>query len=139
MAHTFALAFLLSGNDILLLHRADVAFGSGLYGLSGGKVEQGETARQAVVREIREELGLEFLESDFQLVHTFHHKGIKTEYIALIFKADISKMIPINNEPNKHDDMQFFNPQQLPENIIPAHKQAIECIMHNVRYSEYGW
>ncbi len=139
MVNVFALAFLCSGDNVLLLHRKDVSFGSGLYGLSGGKVEQGETARQAIVREVCEELGLNISESAFELVHTFHRKGIDTELVALVFKADISGITPRNNEPTKHDDMKLFNLHQLPENIIPAHKQAVECIAKDVSYSEHGW
>jgi len=46
---------------------------------------------------------------------------------------------PSNNEPTKHDDLRFFAIEQLPVNIIPAHKQAIECITQNISYSEHGW
>jgi hypothetical protein len=59
--------------------------------------------------------------------------------IALIFKADITGMHPQNNEIAKHDDMRWFKIDQLPENIIPAHKQAIECIVRGISYSEHGW
>ncbi len=45
MVNVFALALLVSGDQVLLLHRTNVSFGSGLWGLCGGKVEQGETAR----------------------------------------------------------------------------------------------
>jgi 8-oxo-dGTP diphosphatase len=139
LVNIFALAFLVSGDNVLLLHRKDVSFGSGLYGLSGGKVEQGETARQAVVREVREELGLKIAQSAFKLVHTFHRKGTETEFIALVFKANIADMQLTNNESEKHDEIRFFNLHQLPENIIPAHRQAIECIAKGINYSEHGW
>jgi len=139
MVTLFALAFLTSGNDILLLQRKNAAFGNGLYHLPGGKVEQSETALKACMREMREEVGLELLESDFKLIHVFHRKGTETELVALIFKADISIMTPINLEPEKHDDMRFFNLHELPENIIPAHKQALECIIKGINYSEHGW
>ncbi len=139
MVNVFVLAFLVSGDDVLLLHRTNVSFGSGLYGLSGGKVETGETALQAVKREVKEELALNIPESAFELVHTFHRKGTETELVSLIFKVDIAGMQPINNEPDKHSDMRFFNIHQLPENIIPAHKQAIACIGRGVYYSEHGW
>ena len=139
MVNAYALAFLLSESDILLLHRKDAVFGNNLYSLPGGKVEQGETARQAIVREVQEELGLNISESNFQLEHTFHCKGTETEFIACVFKADISGLAPINNEPHKHDNMQLFNLEKLPENIIPSHKQAIECIVNDIRYSEHGW
>ena len=139
VVNVFALAFLVSGEDVLLLHRTNVSFGSGLYGLSGGKVEHGETARQAVRREVQEELALDVPESAFELVHTVHCKGTATELVNLIFKVDIAGMQPKNNEPEKHDDMRFFNQHQLPENIISAHKQAIECIGRGIYYSERGW
>jgi hypothetical protein len=73
-------------------------------------------------------------------VHALHRKATETEFVALCFKVDISKMDkPCNKEPNKHDDMQFFNIYELPENIIPAHKQVIECINEDIFYSEHGW
>ncbi len=79
-------------------------------------------------------------ESAFKLVHTFHRKGSESDLVALCFMADISAMPkPQNNEPEKHDDMSFFAIDQLPSNIIPAHKQAIECIAKNISYSEHGW
>lgn len=135
----YILAFLYSGDDILLFRRKDVSFGSGLYSLPGGLIQQGETVRHAIAREVREELGLDISETDFELVHTFNRKGTETEFMVLVFKADISGMQPKNNEPTKHDDMRFFNLQQLPENIIPAHKQAIEYIKKGISYSEHGW
>lgn len=140
MVSMFVLAFLYKGEDLLLVRRYHANFGDGLYSMIGGKVEQGETARQAIKREVQEEVGLEIPESTFELVHTFHRKGTDGALVALCFKVDISTMAqPYNNEPEKHDDMRFFTIDQLPDNIIPAHKQAIECINHNISYSEHGW
>lgn len=139
MVNLFVLAYLMLGDQVLLLRRKDASFGNGLYHLSGGKVEQGETARQAIRREVQEELGIDISEKSFELVHTFHRKGTETEFIALVFQADISGLNPVNSEPHKHDDLQFFNVEQLPENMIPAHRQAIECIQQGVNYSEHGW
>jgi ADP-ribose pyrophosphatase YjhB (NUDIX family) len=139
MVNLFAIALLYVGDTVLLLHRHNTDFGNGLFGLPGGKVEQGETARQAISREIEEELGLHIPASTFELVHTFHRKGTETEFVALCFKADITGLHPVNNEPEKHDDMAFFNISKLPENIIPAHAQAIKAIAQNINYSEHGW
>lgn len=79
-------------------------------------------------------------ESDFLSVHTFHRKGSEAQFIALCFEVDISDMpVPYNNEPDKHDDIRFFNVKKLPDNIVTAHKQAIERIRQGDTYSEHGW
>lgn len=140
MVNFYVLAFLYKGNDVLLLRRCNTNFGQGQYSMVGGKVEQGEAALHAIRREVLEEVALDIPESDFALVHTFHRKGTDGDLIALCFKVDIADMpAPRNNEPTKHDDMQFFPIDQLPENILPAHKQALACIQKNINYSEHGW
>jgi 8-oxo-dGTP diphosphatase len=140
MVNFYVLAFLCIGNDVLLVRRGHVSFGAEMYSIVGGKVEKGERALQAIKREVLEETRLDIPESDFELVHTFHRKGTEAEFMALCFKVDITHMpAPYNNEPEKHDDMRFFKIDQLPENILPAHKQAIEGIEKNIRYSEHGW
>jgi 8-oxo-dGTP diphosphatase len=140
MVTMFVVAFLHTGDNVLLVRRAVQSFGKGLYSMVGGKVEANETARKAMKREVHEETGLDINESVFELVHVLHRKGTENELVILCFDADISALPqPINNEPEKHDDMRFFNLKKLPENILPAHKQAIECIAQNVGYSEHGW
>lgn len=140
MITLFILAYLYLDNTVLLIRRSSQDFGRGLYSLLGGKVEQGESALRAIRREVLEEVGLDIPESAFKLVHTLHRKGTETEFIALCFKADISVLpAPYNNEPDKHNDVRLFDVTQLPVNIIPAHKQIIECIQQNIAYSEHGW
>lgn len=140
MVNLFVLALLYINNEILLLHRCNATFGNGLYCLVGGKLEAGETALQAIRREVLEEVGLDIPTKEFALVHTFHRKGTENAIIGLCFKADIANLPkPINNEPDKHDDVGFFKLDQLPGNIIPAHKQAVECIKQHIYYSEHGW
>ena len=136
----FVLAILSQDDQVVLLHRNEKqSFGAGLYALVGGKVEQGERALQAIQREVQEEVGLDLAESDFTLIHTLHRKGTETEFTSLIFTADISGLTPKNNEPEKCDDMQLYSLQELPENMIPAHKQILEHVQRGSIYSEHGW
>jgi ADP-ribose pyrophosphatase YjhB (NUDIX family) len=141
MVNMYVLVFLCINNDtVLLLRRCTQDFGNGLYSMVGGKVEQGETALQAIKREVFEEIGLDIPAELFLLVHVLHRKGTETEFVALCFKVDISAMQkPYNKEPGKHDIMDFFKINEIPENIIPAHKQVIECINDGIVYSEHGW
>lgn len=140
MVNVFVLALLHTTEGVLLVHRVGASFGDGLYSMVGGKVEAGETALQAIRREVLEEAALDIPESSFKLVHTLHRKGTETELIALCFKVDVNNMPePCNNEPDKHDDMRFFAVDQLPENIIPAHRQIINCVQKGINYSQHGW
>lgn len=135
----YVLAFLTNKDQVLLLRRCGVTFANGQYSLVGGKVEQGETALQAIKREVAEEVGLDLDESKFTFVHAFHRKGSESELVALCFSADITGLIPKNNEPIKCDDVKFFKYFEMPENLIPAHAQAIKCILNSEYYSEHGW
>jgi len=44
-----------------------------------------------------------------------------------------------NKEPNKCDDLKWFDVSNLPENIILYIKTALENIKNNIIYSEFGW
>lgn len=140
MTKLYSLALLCKSDQILLLRRYNATFASGQYSLPGGKVEEHETALQAIVREIHEELGLTISKDQLHHVHAFHRKASDTTLMACIFKADVAgDAAPYNREPDKHDSVDWFDKNHLPENIIPAHKQAIEYIFAGKSYSEHGW
>jgi hypothetical protein len=50
------------------------------------------------------------------------------------WEGEIKKM-----EPNKCEDLGWFDLENLPENTIPYVKQAINCIINKQFYSEFGW
>lgn len=126
-------------NSILLLRRCNATFGDGLYSLVGGKVETGETALQAIKREVLEEVALDLPESAFTFVHVMHRQGTDSEFVAIAFVASTVGLQPINNEPTKHDDVRFFSLDALPSNMVPAHEQTIRAVAAKQYYSEHGW
>ncbi len=60
----FTLGFLLNGDDVLMLHRRFPP-NQGLWNGVGGHIEPGESARQAIIREVAEETGYEIAEPRF--------------------------------------------------------------------------
>ena len=131
---------LVKDNKLLLIRRgAQAAFAPGLYHCPGGHVDADETVRQAAVREVFEEVGAIINPDDLEFMHLLHRKGPTQEYLITFFKVTQWQQDPFNKEPDKHDDINWFDINNLPDTIIPAHRSALVEGFANKLYSEYGW
>jgi len=130
---------LIKGNKILLSRRYNTGFHDGEYSFPAGHLEGNETLTQAMVREAKEEIGVEISPEDLKLVHVMHRKEPNEERLNFFFVAEKWKGEPRNMEPAKCDDLRWFDLDKLPENTIPYIKQAINCFLKGIFYSEYGW
>jgi ADP-ribose pyrophosphatase YjhB (NUDIX family) len=76
-------------NRRVLIH--DFESDRGLYCLPGGRVEMGETAEEAVAREMREELGCEIRIRDllFVIDNHFTHRGVRQHELGLYFAIEL--------------------------------------------------
>ena len=77
--------FIFKDDKIVLIYRENQ--GEIYYVFPGGKVEDGETNEQCVVREVKEELGLDVSELEF--VQTYPY--IKKEMLMIGFHATVKK------------------------------------------------
>lgn len=101
--------------EVLLCHRTDYD----LWNMPGGGVEDGESPWEAVVRETREEVRLE----------------VVVERLAgAYWKPDASELVltflcrVVGGEPgtsDEADEVGYFRPAELPENMSPRHAQRI--------------
>ena len=131
------------GDQILLSRRCNTGYQDGMYGFPAGHLNNDEeTFRQAMVREAKEEIGIEIDLFDLVLVHIMHRKQqepTEERRISLFFAVKKWRGNPKVLEPSKCDDLNWFNIDSLPDNTINYIKQAINCIKNNIVYSEYGW
>ena len=129
---------LIKDNKVLLLRRLNTGYRDGWYSLPAGHIDGGEPAIRAMVREAKEEVGLNLEESDLRFVHLRHYaaEGMDGEYFALFFQADKWRGEPKNMEPNKCDELCWADLDDLPDNIIPAVASSLECIKNNIAYSD---
>lgn len=104
---------------VLLHRRANTGFMDGYYDFPSGHVEHGESFAEAAIRELREETGLVTSESDMSLCH-INQNYLDQPYINIIFMVDTWQGTPAILEPNKCDDMQFFDTAMLPEKCTLA-------------------
>jgi 8-oxo-dGTP pyrophosphatase MutT (NUDIX family) len=134
-------SYLILVNDgkILLSRRYNTGYEDGNYSLVAGHVDGNETFIRAMIREAQEEAGISLQPENLRVVHTMHRKCPNDERVDVFIQATAWTGEIKNMEPDKCDDLGWFNLDTLPINTIPYIKQAIECIQKNTFYSEYGW
>lgn len=130
---------LIKDGRILLLKRANTGYQDGKYSLIAGHLEGGETTKQGIIREAAEEAGIILKPEDLEVVHVMHRYRPDREYFDIYLRAKKWSGEPKNNEPEKCAGLAWFEPEALPENIIPEVKLALENISKQQYYGEHGW
>lgn len=104
---------------VLLCHRSDVD----LWNLPGGGVEQGETPAQAVVREVKEEVGLKVAVRKLAGVYIHCNKAnLAFSYVCDIMGGKIRKS-------DEADSIAYFSYRKIPDNTYPFHVARIGDIL----------
>ena len=126
---------------ILLIRRSNTGSGDGFYACAGGGVDGDESITQAMIREADEELGIKLKKENLKIVHIVHSKQQQSsnECVGFFIEATEWEGEPQNMEPHKHDDVAWFNLNNLPQNTFPRLIHVIEMIDKKNFYSEYGW
>ncbi len=133
----YTLGILEKNSKILFLLRQNSSFCDGYYGLPGGKKEPHESPTDALIRELHEELGLTLTQNNLQFVHCLVFKNAHNiPSMALFFKVIDCNDNPINQEPHKCTQLNWFAPNELPENVIPRHRQIITMLKQGIMYIE---
>jgi 8-oxo-dGTP diphosphatase len=106
------------GPSVLLALRENTGYDDGLWNLPSGKLEHGEDALSGMIREAREEIGLELAPIALRLAATVHHRAAPGHgRIGLVFAAAFdpsSHGIPVNAEPHKCGGLGWFPADALP-------------------------
>lgn len=129
---------LVRGDRILLLRRRNTDYEDGKYSVVAGHIEDGETAREAICREAREEAGIELAPEDLEFAHVVH-RADRGQRVGFFFCARRWRGEPRNMEPHKADDFRWFPLAALPDGMVPYVRRAIECCRAGEGYSESGW
>lgn len=127
---------------ILLLRRFNTGYHDGEYSLPAGHLDGGESAVQAAIREVQEEVGVELAATQLKFVHMMHrqsHEPELHERIDIFFEATVWRGTPTNKEPHKHDDLCWVALSDLPENVVPEVKIVLEHIAAGKPYSDHNF
>ncbi len=115
---------------ILLQHRTDNAH----WGLPGGAMETGETAEEAIVREVKEETGYDVtvvrligIYSDPKLTTITYPNGDVATYVSLAFECKV-----VGGRPALSDEssaVEWFSPHALPQPFLPGQVIRVQDAM----------
>lgn len=126
---------------ILLQKRQNTGILDGFYDCSCcGHLEEGETLKEGIIRESKEELGINITASDLEICSTIH-TSFKNggEYLLITFHANKYKGTPKIMEPNKCSDLKWFKINDLPIDLADTRRISIEDYKNKNYYSEYGF
>lgn len=130
--------FFLRQDQILLSRRLNTGYRDGEYSVPAGHLDGGETVIAAALREAREEVGLR-LRADDILFSSVMHRLEDEERVDFFVRVLAWTGEPLNNEPDKCDDLRWVDLGSLPENTVPYVRRAIQNHIQGVVFDEFGW
>lgn len=122
--------------------RENTSWMNGYYGLPAGKVEKHESFTEAAIREAKEEIGIDVGPEDLKQVLSVHRYSVGNaaqEWVDAYFEVNSWRGEVTNAEPELHSAVGWFASDDLPDNLIPSVRAALESIKAGQYFAEYGW
>jgi len=116
---------LMKDKQILMMRRFNTGFQDGRYSLVSGHLDGNETFKQCMIREAKEEAGIDIKEEDMEIVHAMHRREMSNpveirERMDIFIKVEKWQGEIKNMEPQKCDDLSWFPPNNLPKIRFPV-------------------
>lgn len=118
-------ALIWDGGKFMICQRPKNKARALLWEFVGGKTEPGETKRQALIRECREELAVTVTVGDVFMTVVHEYPDMTVELT--VFNAAISDGVPKMLE---HNDIKWIAPEEIPQyDFCPADEAILKKIM----------
>jgi len=130
--------FLIKGSRILLQRRYNTGYEDGNYSVIAGHIDGGEDVFSAMIREAKEEAGIDISRENLKAVQVMHRKK-EDERIDYFFVCNNWDGEPSIMESDKCDELRWSEIDALPSNIVDYVAQAITNYRDCIAFSVYGW
>ena len=125
--------------EILLQRRQNTGYMDNFWDLSAsGHVEKDESMTEAVIRETKEEIGINIVRSDIKFA-CFTYAKFDLTYCYIYFCASNWSGTPVIKEPQKCSALKWFDVNNLPQNMIPDRKTTVLNYLKGIYFGEFGW
>jgi 8-oxo-dGTP diphosphatase len=125
---------------LLMIRRFDTGYEDGNFSVIAGHIEAGESAREAMRREAKEEAGIDIDVEDLEFVHLMHRYADDGPMrLDLFFRCTRWAGEVTNAEPHKCDLIDWFPRDQLPTNTVPYIRAAVSAVNEGQPFTESGW
>ena len=125
-------------DQVLLLRRFNTGYADGQYSVPAGHLDGGETVIAAAAREAAEETGVRIAPEDVIFSSVMHRRD-GDERVDFFVRLRHWQGEPTNTEPDKCDELRWVRLGDLPENIIPYVRKAIQNHRDGIKFDEFGW
>ncbi len=125
-----AACYISNGDQFLLLKTLESKSQGGAWGFPGGKLEPGETPLDAVIRETREETGIELKRDAVHFFQKFYVRDLQTDFIYYTFKYVLDQgPVQVFLEPSEHTEYNWVSlDEALKMSLIRGESECIACL-----------
>jgi len=141
-----AMVFLLRKENgkqqVLLQLRQNTGYADGMWDCSSsGHLEENESITTAAQRETQEEINISLTKEELIFICVDHKKTLTENgsYFNFYFIAENTKATPKICEPTKCKDLQWFDIEKLPDNMIADRKIALNNFFQKKYFNELNW
>lgn len=128
---------LVRGEDVLLARRSGTGYADGLLHAPSGHLEDGEDVRSGMIREAREEIGIELAPEELEAVLVMQHRAPSGQArIGWFFAAQLAEGAaePANMEPDKCSELAWYSLADLPDDMVAYCRAGIDAYRTGHRF-----
>lgn len=121
-------------DKILLLKRHPNKPQGHTWGIPGGKLDEGETPRTAVVREVCEEVGIGINEEDLEEIDKMYVRGTQMDYIFYRFRTRFLTLPAIDLSLEEHVEARWVTLEEALQ--LPLIYGGVEALLNYQKFME---
>jgi 8-oxo-dGTP diphosphatase len=137
------LLLLVRDGHVLLALREGTGYADGMWNVPSGKLEAGEDLVSALIREAREEVGVEIRPAEPRMVAAVHHRNPDgLGRVGFFFEVESrpdEQGEPINAEPWKCAEIAWSPLDCLPANTYPYTATGVDLYCRGIPFGLDGW